>query len=79
MTTKAEIGKWFDEGVKQGASHMIVFVDTYDYENYPVFTKTPNETREKIANCDSMQRVMEVYNLYMDRDTQLNETRSHNI
>jgi len=79
MTTRAELAKLFDDGVKQNASHMIIFVDTYDYENYAVFVKTPAEAREKIATADSMQRVMEVYNMYMDKDAQLTEQRAYNL
>lgn len=79
MTTKAELGHWFDEGVKQGASHMIIFVDTYDYENYAIFTQTLEEAQQKIRTKDSMTQVSEVYNLSKDKTAQLNEPRVHNL
>lgn len=31
-TTQQEISEWFDRGVKEGATHMIVVCDTFDYE-----------------------------------------------
>jgi hypothetical protein len=30
-TTKEDISQWFDEGVKKGATHMLVVTDTFDY------------------------------------------------
>lgn len=79
MTTQSEIGTWFDEGIAQGASHMLVIVDTFDYEDYPVFVKSAEEVRNKAASPGSMQRVMEIYNLALDKQTQLNATRVYNF
>ena len=79
MTTKTEIAEWFDRGVAQGASHMVIVVDTYDYDNYPVFTKTVEDARQRCSCPGEMQRVMEVYNLSMDKETQLNQHRVYNL
>lgn len=79
MTTQAQIAAWFDRGVEQGASHMLVVVDTFDYEDYPVFTKTVEEARGRYTQPGEMQRVMEVYNLSMDKEKQLNEGRAFNF
>jgi hypothetical protein len=59
---------------------MIVVCDTFDYEDYPVYVK-PGEDVHKIASGYdrvNMQKVMEVYNLSMDRETQLNQHRAFN-
>jgi hypothetical protein len=60
---------------------MIVVCDDFDYEDYPVWVKPGEDCREAAAEYDgkSMQRVMEVYCLSMDRDFQLSEGRAlHN-
>jgi len=77
-TTQSEISTWFDEGVAEGATHMIVVCDTFDWEDYPVFVKEDENVRaiEKQYSGPNMQKVMEVYNLKMDKLTQLNKVRS---
>lgn len=62
MTTRNEISQWFDEGVAQNATHMIIVCDTFDYEDYPIFIKDGNP-RERINNLGSMQKLVEVYKL----------------
>ena len=78
--TKVEIADWFKRGVAQGATHMIVVCDTYDHDDYPVYVM-PNENvheKQKEYNGQNMQRVMEVYSMSMDMNTQLNQFRSFN-
>lgn len=75
-TSKAEIAAWFDEGVRKGATHMLVVCDTYDWEDYPIYVM-PNESarlkyEEYLKGQHSMQKVMEVYSLKRDKDEQLN-------
>ena len=79
-TEKSDILRWLEEGKGEGASHMIVVCDTWDYDDFPVFVK-PKEDVKKVVEQHSgknMERVMEVYNLSMDWDTQINQTRSFN-
>ena len=71
MTTKAEISTWFKQGVEKGAKHMIVIVDTYDHEDYPVYTSTDFDCLMKVKAPGSMQRVMEVYDLAADEAEQM--------
>ena len=40
--SRGDLKRWFEEGVEEGASHMIVVCDTFDYEDYPVFVM-PND------------------------------------
>lgn len=95
MTTRNQISTWFDIGLDLGATHMAVVVDTFDYEDYPVYMKldptakvgTVREGRvlvtadirsliaERFDNIN-MQRLMECYNLDMDKEAQLSEQRA---
>jgi len=81
MTTKTDIASWFKRGIAEGATHLIVVCDTFDYDDFPVFVKPGEDVRTRVAaysNSQNMTRVMEVYNLSKDMDTQLNEHRSFN-
>lgn len=75
MTTKEDISDWFDRGIKSDATHMLVACDTFSHEDYPVFVERGEDPHEKVAEYQgqNMQRVMEVYNLAMDKKRQLAE------
>lgn len=77
-TSKWELGLWFDRGVAQGATHMIVVCDTFDHEDYPVYVMPGQNVRAEAAKYDgkNMQIIMEVYHLQLDRDTQMAEHRA---
>ena len=77
--SKLDIIGWFDRGVDQGATHMIVVCDTYDWEDYPVYV-SPDQDVHKIEKGyrGNMQKVMEVYKLSLDRDTQMRQHRAFN-
>ena|ERR1035437_8641602 len=72
MTTKAEISEWFDRGLVEKAKYMIVLVDTFDHDDYPAYYDSADGCLRKYHNPGSMQRVMEVYDLTMDKEEQLN-------
>ena len=80
MTSKATIGGWFDRGVAEGATHLIVVCDTFDHSDYPVFVKAGEDAREISDKYSgkNMQRVMEVYNLSMDKAKQMDQSRAFN-
>jgi len=80
-TTLEDISEWFDAGVENGATHLIVVCDCYDYEDYPVYVNPGESARERFEhyNGPNMQKVMEVYNLLGDKDKQLAEGRSYNF
>ena len=73
--TKDEISSWFDRGVAQKATHLIVVCDTYDHDDYPCFANGDADVIEKHGYYDgkNMQRVMEVYDLRADKVEQMNE------
>ncbi len=79
MTTASELGTWFD-AAPEGSTHMIVACDSFDHEDYPVYVSSDKNVREeeKRVNTSSMQRVMEVYNLAMDKKAQLAQHRAFN-
>lgn len=80
-TKKVDIARWIEEGLEKGATHLIVVVDTFDYEDFPVYVM-PGQNAQQVVNQESgksMQRIMEVYNLSMDLNQQLNQRRAYNI
>jgi hypothetical protein len=73
-----EIALWLKRGKENGATHVIIVCDTFDYDDYPVYVQ-PNESAREIAdeyNKKSMQRVMEVYSLSLSIESQLAEHRA---
>ncbi len=78
--TKEDISSWFDDGLKQGATHMIIVCDTYDWDDYPVYILKDEKIkhREKEYDGINMQKIMEVYNLSLVKEGQLNESRAFN-
>ncbi len=80
-TTRQDISSWFDQGVKKKATHLIVVCDTFDHEDYPVYAANEAEASKKYTeyNGPNMQRVMEVYDLRMNKEQQLNEHRAFNL
>ena len=72
-TTADDLRRWFKAGKEEGASHMIVVCDTFDWEDYPVYVKSGQDAREVAEeyNGKNMQRLMEVYNLQVDMEIQL--------
>lgn len=77
-----DISNWFDEGMGiVGATHMIVMCDTFDYSDYPMFVMngTKESVWKKIDSQGSMGRVMEVYDLRMDKEAQMSQHRCWSI
>lgn len=77
-TTKQELSEWFDAGVAQNATHMIVVCDTFEWDDYPVYVMPGEDVHAKVEHYDeqSMQEVMEVYSLRLPKEAQLNEHRA---
>lgn len=70
--TRERLREWFDEGVKEGRTHLIVVCDTFDYEDYPVYVSKGENVQKVFSEHQgpNMQRVMEVYNLKKPWDKQ---------
>lgn len=79
--TKQEISAWFDGGVADGAAYLLVVCDEFDMDDYPVYVTASEDPVEMVADYagKSMSRVMEAYDLSLDRDAQLAEERSWHL
>ena len=76
-----QIRQWVERGIEMGATHVIIVVDTFDHEDYPVYVKQNETVQARVYYYQhaSMQDVMEVYNLSMDIEKQLNEYRAWHL
>jgi hypothetical protein len=79
MTTRAEIEGWFDRGVQNGKRNMLIICDTFDHDDYPVYTMTAAECLARYKQPGEMQRVMEVYDLAANKAVQMKETRAMHL
>lgn len=77
-TSRKDIKEWFEHGVEQKATHLLIICDTYDWEDYPSYAYSLEQAKKSFNSPGEMQRIMEVYNLSIDMDKQLNEHRSMN-
>jgi hypothetical protein len=77
-TSKEEIRQWLEVGKQSGATHVIVAVDQFDQEDYPVYVMPGQDVHavEKGIRESSMQGVMEVYSMALDIEQQLGERRA---
>ena len=55
---------------------MVVVCDTFDWDDYPAFAETDEDCLKRIEAPGEMQRVMEVYDLRMDKAMQMAEKRA---
>lgn len=84
--TRATLSRWFDEGVEKGHTHMIVRCDDFDYHGnpddpccYPVYmTKDGEDSVREEAHHGGGDRLMEVYDLRMDKEEQFAQRRTFN-
>lgn len=81
MTTKEEIRTWLQEGLVQEPqpTHMLVACDTFDYEDYPLYCKTLEETQDKIKSPGEMKKIMDLYSYKLPLQKQLLEKRAWNL
>ena len=79
-TSVARIKQWLDHGKAVGATHVVVKVDTFALEAYPIYVM-PDKSARAIAEHkgDEFTETIEVYNLALDLDRQLEEDRAYNI
>jgi hypothetical protein len=80
MTTVSEIRAWLVEGQRQRAGHVIVMVDDFDHEDYPVYVELGADVEQRLVDIThNMQRPMEVYDLALDIEAQLAEHRAWHV
>ena len=76
MTTPSEISDWFDRGIREGATHMAVLTDTFEWRDYPAYIWADDandaiaQVRKHLVNMTSLR---EVYHLHSDKARQLAE------
>lgn len=80
--TRADLERWFDRGLEiEGATHMIVAVDRFDHENFPVYIPTTQDgeviTNPRDWKIPEMHGVDECYDLRMSKADQMAERRAH--
>ncbi|WP_100513939.1 hypothetical protein [Mycobacteroides abscessus] len=77
VATVREISKWFDTGVAAGAAYMVVWCDTYDYNDYPSYYPSAAEAQAALdATGKNMQSAMECYDLNAPKEPQLSARRT---
>ncbi len=78
VVTVHGIARWIQRAREDGATHMIVVCDTFDYDDYPVNVMPDEDVHERVEyfRNASMQKVMEVYWLEGDLDDHLAKRRS---
>lgn len=73
-TTKDDIRAWIKQA-PEGATHMIVVTDTFDWEDYPKYVMPGQDIQKAVdsVNGPNMTKAMEVYNLAMDHEAQVTQ------
>ena len=75
-----DITRWLDEAVHKGATHLIVGLDTFDHENFPVFVMPGESAMERYDKLyEDGNAADEVYNMRMDLDRQRRQFRALNF
>ena len=82
MTTPNDIREWI--GMVKDTneySHMMVLCDTFNYEDFPSYISKHDNAHEVVNLYGNKEfiRVMEVYNLNMDIESQIRESRAYNL
>ncbi len=79
--TREDIERWLRSAKEKEATHLIIAVDTHNYENYPVYVSPEEKIDKEIKRVISqaLQGIDEVYNMSKDIDEQLSEQRAWNM
>ncbi len=77
-TTQTTITRWFENGIDLNATHLVVVCDLFDYEDFPVYIYEDESPEERVIywNSQDFCKVMEVYDIQLDMNAQLNESRA---
>jgi hypothetical protein len=74
-TTREDISNWFQEGVTQNATHLLIVCDRFSHEDFPDYVYVGQELSQRIYywDCQDLFNVMEVYSLHLDLNKQLDD------
>lgn len=63
--TKGDVERWFKEGKKKNATHIISVCDTFDWDDYPIYVMKGENLEQKKKQYDgvNMQKINEVIKL----------------
>lgn len=77
-TTINRLKDWFLVGQEKEASHMIIVCNTFDWEDFPVYVMKNQNARDiyRKYSVDTERKVMEVYNINKDIESQLSKHRA---
>lgn len=73
--------RWFENGLNQDATHLLVVCDQFSYEDFPDYVYSGEQTQDKINywNAQELFQVREVYDLHFYMDTQIHEYRAWHL
>jgi hypothetical protein len=78
--TKNQINDWVNKGKENKCTHVIIAVDTWDHEDYPIYVTSEKNIHTEISKFErSKNRIMEIYKMSEDLEMQLNQYRSYTI
>ena len=79
--TLQDIKGWLETAQTSNATHLIVAVDKFDYDNYPVYVQEHENVQHVYDRImkSKMQSVGEVYNMSMNIEEQLKQVRAKNF
>lgn len=79
--TLQDIKYWIERAKEKNATHLIVAVDRFDFENYPIYVSEKQDVNDEYARImkSDMQGIDEIYNMSMDINKQLAESRAFHI
>jgi hypothetical protein len=79
--TREGIEEWFDKGVREGFSYLVIFNDSFEYDYYPVLFRDGEELWKIYDHLgrDNWTSMEEVYDLSMDKEFQMSEDRARHF
>lgn len=81
MTRQEEIRGWFQSGVEDGCSHLLVCRDTFNHTIFPVYVEKHESAHAVFSQEEAGKniKVNEVYNLSRDCEEQIAQVCSRNF
>lgn len=78
--TRKDIAAWLRQAKDAGVRYLIVGLDPFDFDNFPVFCESDAECRAAIRRLtENGNRYDEVYDLSLPLDPQLAEHRAMHL
>lgn len=77
--SKEDLRNWFRLAEGTENTHMIILCDTFDWTDFPIYVESRERAYEWLLHPGDMKRVMEVYDLNMDMETQMAEHRAWHL